>query len=111
MAKKKKHRKSSRSRKQRLQVGTASSPESNAAASVDMGDTLPTKASVATQPEKKPLKSKNELTYDDVDLGYVKSDIRKTLILLGAILAFYVIIWILMTYTSLGTQALHIFSR
>ncbi len=64
---------------------------------------------LAAKNEQKP--SKNQMTYDDVELSYVKEDVTKTVVLVGIILAIYAAVWLLMTYTNLSMQILHIFSR
>ncbi len=109
MAKKKKHRKSNRSRKQRIQTSSTGKNHSAAQQSTVV-DTEVIKTTVTT-PTSRAKPSKEQITYDDVELSYVKEDVTKTLILIGVILAVYAVIWLLMSYTSFGTQLLHIFSR
>lgn len=110
MAKKKKHRKSNRSRKQRLQAqATGVSTDRTVQ---DREENLdPVKKNLSTTPTANAKPTKDQLIYDDVELSYVKEDITKTLVLIGIILTVYLAIWLLMSYTSFGTQLLHVFSR
>lgn len=110
MAKKKKHRKSNRSRKQRIQAQATGVSTDNTVQ--DRGEDLEVvqkSLSATSTTHTKP--TQDQLVYDDVELSYVKEDITKTLVLVGVILMVYVVVWILMDYTSFGTQVLHIFSR
>lgn len=102
MAKKKKHHK--KSRKLRKQNATLNKP-SLAATAVAEPATTKQPTEFATKSDKKAI------VYDDVEMSYVRTDVRKTLILIGIILVVYAVIWVLMTRTSLGNQALHLFSR
>ncbi len=109
MAKKKKHRKSNRSRKQRLQASSAGVQTTTQQASKPDISEVKKKLTSATPTNAKP--SKDQLIYDDVELSYVKEDVTKTLVLVGLILAVYAGIWFLMSYTSFGNQLLRVFSR
>ena len=73
-------------------------------------DTGAEKATLASASVSKAKPSKDQIIYDDVELSYVKEDIAKTLVLIGIILAVYTGVWLLMSYTSVGTQILRVFS-
>jgi len=106
MAKKKKHNKKLRnSRKRRLaQSQTPMSASSVTREDAEVVTKITTKAEKTTQ-----VSAKNAATYDDVELGYVKSDVAHTLTLVAIILALYALLWILMTYTSVGSQLTKLF--
>lgn len=107
MAKKKKHKKTNRSRKARLQ-STAPAVVTGASEVAASDTEVVTKSQITVE---KPAKTGAEITYDDVDLAYVKEDITKTIVLIGIILGVYLVLWLLMTYTNIGTQLIHSISR
>jgi|GEM_PF-1976762 len=101
MAKKKKHRKT---RKQKLAASSqiSSSAEANTVSSKPRpAATKPTAKlnTISPQPKTKP---KSESI--DNEHAYVKSDITRSVVLLGIILLVFVMIQLALTYTSLGDQ-------
>ena len=106
MAKKKKHR--NKSRKQRNRAALVNQP----VVQVDEDqDNAVKKTTITASTKLKPVSTTPETTYDDVELGYVKTDIKKTLILVGLILAVYFLLWILMTYTQFGNSSIKLLGR
>jgi ABC-type uncharacterized transport system permease subunit len=106
MAKKKKHR--NKSRKQRNRAAQSAQSDVVVAKQPEVAvKKTTTKSSV----KPKTTTTASENIYDDVDLGYVKTDIRKTLILVALILAVYALLWILMTYTPFGTTSLRLLGK
>jgi hypothetical protein len=109
MAKKKKHHKKSRnSRKQRAQASAVSS-----VSAIEPKGTSVTAANTASKVDKTTTVTakKPDITYDDVELSYVRSDVLHTLVLVGIILAVYLVLWLLMAYTHLGTQLTQLLGR
>lgn len=101
MAKNKKHKKSRSSRRHRVE-SAAITTSSNVSTKE-----LEVVSASGTKNVEKPVKTKAavaSMTYDDVELSYVKTDIKHTLILVGIILTVYAVLWFLVTYTSVGTQ-------
>lgn len=107
MAKKKKHKKTRNSRRHRVE-----STANTSASTLSTEEPAVVTSNLATKAEK-PAKTKGaaaSMTYDDVELSYVRTDIKHTLILIALILAVYAVLWVLVTYTSVGTQLTNMMS-
>ena len=99
MAKKKKHRKT---RKQKMASTTQGSSarktlSTQSIAEVPAATIKSTKKPISSAPD---LKQENSLE----DHPYVKSDVTRSMVLLGVILLTFAVIYVLFNYTSVGPQ-------
>jgi hypothetical protein len=99
MAKKKKHRKT---RKQKM----ASTNQGSSASKTLSSQSIAEVPAAAIKPSKKPIPNVPEHKQENrlEDHPYVKSDVTRSMVLLGVILLAFAAIYILFNYTSLGSQ-------
>ena len=99
MAKKKKHRKT---RKQKM----ASTNQGSSASKTLSSQSIAEVPAAAIKSSKKPITNAPELKQENSleDHPYVKSDVTRSMVLLGVILLTFAVIYVLFNYTSVGSQ-------
>ena len=99
MAKKKKHRKTRKQKMASTNQGSSASKtlSSQSIAEVPAATIKSTKKPISSAPD---LKQENSLE----DHPYVKSDVTRSMVLLGVILLAFAVIYVLFNYTSVGPQ-------
>ena len=99
MAKKKKHRKT---RKQKM----ASTNQGSSASKTLSSQSIAEEPDTAIKSSKKPTPNAPEHKQENSleDHPYVKSDVTRSMVLLGVILLTFAVIYVLFNYTSVGSQ-------